>query len=163
MPYIKAHIVIAEEEKNNLTIREGGFFATAENIYNIHEYDYNPALQDGKPRTCVELTPHKNGDKRFVIFNKPLKEVEDLLLNSHSATHRKKHGKISYKYNDMNNVMDCTLITLSQKDFTQHHDVYAKQQLLKHLAARDNERERQRQRMENILRSINKETRRGRF
>lgn len=132
MPYIKAHIVI-QEEGQKLTIRKGGFYMNAENVYNIHEYDYNPVLNDGKPRTCVELTPHKNGDKRYVIFNKPLHEVEDLLLNSHSAARRSKHPRIKYTYNDMNNVMDLTLVTMSQDEYASRHDQYIKQKKTKEL------------------------------
>jgi hypothetical protein len=123
MPYIKAHIVVKETDEK-LTIREGGFYMNAENVYNIHRYDYHPVLGKDTPRTCVELTPHKGGEKRFVIFNAPLEKVEDMLLNSHKAMRQSKNPRIKYLYNDMNNVMDATLITLSQEDFDRHYKTY---------------------------------------
>ena len=123
MPYIKAHIVVKEAEEK-LTIREGGFYMNAENVYNIHRYDYHPALDKDTPRTCVELTPHKNGEKRFVIFNAPLEKVEDMLLNSHKAVRQSKNPRVKHLYNDMNNIMDATLITMSQQDFNGHYKAY---------------------------------------
>lgn len=151
MPYIKAHIVVKEQDEK-LTIREGGFYMNAENVYNIHRYDYHPVLGKDTPRTCVELTPHKGGEKRFVIFNAPLEKVEDMLLNSHKAARQSKHPRIKYLYNDMNNIMDATLITMSQKEF----DGYYKS----HLATKERTAAIRREREAEMLRILLRDLRR---
>ena len=151
MPYIKAHIVVKETDER-LTIREGGFYMNAENIYNIHRYDYHPVLGKDTPRTCVELTPHKGGEKRFVIFNAPLEKVEDMLLNSHKAARQSKHPRIKYLYNDMNNVMDATLVTLSQADFDRHY----KTRLAARRTAAALEQEREAEILRRLLRDLGK-------
>lgn len=145
MPYIKAHIVVKEAEEK-LTIREGGFYMNAENVYNIHRYDYHPVLGKETPRTCVELTPHKGGEKRFVIFNAPLEKVEDMLLNSHKAVRQSKNPRVKHLYNDMNNIMDATLITMSQQEFDRHYK--------SHLAAKKTAEERHRERQLEIMRRV---------
>lgn len=151
MPYIKAHIVV-QETNAYLTIREGGFYMNAENVYNIHRYDYHPVLGKDTPRTCVELTPHKGGEKRFVIFNAPLEKIEDMLLNSHKAARQSKNPRIKYLYNDMNNVMDATLVTLSQQDFDRHYKSY--------LASRQTAAALKREREAEILRKLMRELKR---
>ncbi len=149
MPYIKAHIVV-QEDKERLTIREGGFYMSPENVYNIHKYDYHPVLGKNAERTCVELTPHKNGEKRFVIFNAPLDKTEDMLLNSHRAVRQSRHPKIKYRYNDLNNIVDMRLVTLSQQQFDTSHKDYRKQR--EEEAAR--RRQREQKRREQLLKDI---------